>query len=126
MKTIKIQFKSVALILSILILLQGCSVYHKGTRTLEQAVQEQKKLKITTLDNRTMHFKKVVYKNGKYYGVKKIKDSTKDVWLFENDIKELKGENKTMSIVVSSLPVTIPLLLLGTGYLFWPKTFGPY
>jgi hypothetical protein len=121
------QFKLVALILGILILFQGCSVYHKGTRTLVQAVQEQKRVKITTLDNRTMHFKKVVYKDGKYYGVKKLKDSRKDIWLFENDIKELKVENKTMSIVVSSLPITIPLFYIGMGYLFWPKTFGfPY
>ena len=127
MKAMKKQFKTVALFLSMLIFFQGCSVYHKGTRTLDEAVNEQKKVKITTLDNRTMHFKKVVYKDGKYYGVKKTKDSTKDVWLFENDIKELKVENKTMSIVVSSLPVTIPLFFIGMGYLLWPKTFGfPY
>jgi hypothetical protein len=124
MKIIKKQFKSTALFLSILLLFQGCIVYHKGTRTLDQAVQEQKRVKITTLDNRTMAFKRIVINDGKYYGVKKLKNNTKDVWLFENDIKELKVENKTMSIVVSTFPLTIPLFFIGMGYLLGPKTFG--
>lgn len=110
MKTIKKQIKTAALFLGVLIVFQGCSVYHKGKRTLEQAVQEQKKVKITALDKRTMYFKKTVYKDGKYYGVKKLKDSTKDVWLFENDIKRLKIKNKTLSTIIS---IGIPIVIVG-------------
>ena len=90
MKTIKNHLKVVSLFFSVLILLQGCTVYKSGPITLEQAVQEQKKVKITTLDNRKILFKKIVFKDGKYYGVKKLKDSTKDVLLFEKDITVLK------------------------------------
>ena len=110
MKAIKTHLKTAALFLSILILFQGCGVYHKGTRTLDEAVIEQKKVRITTLDNRTMHFKRVVFKDGKYYGVKKTKNNSKDVLLVEKDIKSLKSQNESLSTV---LTIGIPIVLLG-------------
>ncbi len=118
MKAIKQQFKTAALFLSILILFQGCSVYHKGTITLDEAVQEQKKVKISGTNNQIMHFKKIVLKDGKYYGVKKLNDNRKDVRLFDEYIKNIKSKNETMSIILTVLAVTGPIWVIGLSYLF--------
>ena len=111
MKTIKTHLRVVAFFFSAAILFQGCSVYHTGARTLDEAVQDQKKVKIITQENRTLYFKKIVFNDGKYYGVKKLKDNTKDVWIFEKDIKKLRVENKTMSVMLS----LSPLIIIGAG-----------
>jgi len=64
MKTLKKQFKSVALILSMLILFQGCTVYKSVPISLEQAVQNESKVKVETKDNRTMKFNRIGIENG--------------------------------------------------------------
>ena len=112
MKTIKTQIKLIALLLSVLIIFQGCTVYKSTSVTLEEAVQVQKKVQITTIDNKKIKFKRIVKRDGKYFGVKWLKDNTKDIRVFENDIKKLKIENKTMSIMVSALPIALALYII--------------
>ena len=112
MKTIKTQIKLIALLLSVLIIFQGCTVYKSTSVTLEEAVQVQKKVQITTIDNKKIKFKRIVKRDGKYFGVKWLKDTTKDIRVFENDIKKLKIENKTMSIMVSALPIALALSII--------------
>ncbi|WP_157473404.1 hypothetical protein [Eudoraea adriatica] len=58
-----------ALFLSGLILLQSCSTY-KTPVSLQQAVQEEKAVKIVTVDDDAYKYKYIVYEDGKFYGVK--------------------------------------------------------
>lgn len=107
------------MLLAFIVLLQGCTVYKSASVTLETAVQEQRKVQITTVDNQTLKFKRIVNRNGKYYGVKWLNDNTRDTKLFENDIEKLKIENRTMSIIVSTPPIALAFYIIGA--LVWPK-----
>jgi len=69
MKALKNWLKTIALFLTALILFQSCSVY-KTPVTLEQAVLEQKKVKITTASDETVKYKYIVYEGGQFYGIK--------------------------------------------------------
>ncbi len=69
MKKIKKRLKVIALFLSGLILLQSCSTY-KTSITLEQAAQQEKAVKIITVDEETYKYKYIVYEDGQFYGVK--------------------------------------------------------
>ncbi len=69
MKALKNWLNTIALFLTALILFQSCSVY-KTPVTLEQAVLEQKEVKITTASDETLKYKYIVYEDGQFYGVK--------------------------------------------------------
>ncbi|MCX2719077.1 hypothetical protein [Lentiprolixibacter aurantiacus] len=69
MKKAKKSLKSVALFMAGLILLQSCSTY-KTPVTLQQAAQEEKAVKIVTIDDDTYKYKYIVYEDGQFYGVK--------------------------------------------------------
>ena len=69
MKKLKKSLKVIALFLSALILFQSCATY-KTPVTLEQAAQEEKAVKIITVDNDTYKYKYIVYEDGQFYGVK--------------------------------------------------------
>ena len=61
--------KVIAQFLAGLILLQSCSSY-KTPITLQQAAQEEKAVKIVTVDDETYKYKYIVYQDGQFYGVK--------------------------------------------------------
>ncbi|MCX2719074.1 hypothetical protein [Lentiprolixibacter aurantiacus] len=69
MKKLKKGLRMVALFLSGLIFLQSCSAY-KTPVTLQQAAQEEKAVKIFTVDDDTFKYKYIVYEDGQFYGVK--------------------------------------------------------
>ena len=68
-KKLKKSLKVIALILSALILFQSCATY-KTPVTLKQAAQEEKAVKIITVDDDTYKYKYIVYEDGQFYGVK--------------------------------------------------------
>lgn len=123
MKTINTQIKVIAFVLSVLILFQGCTVYKSTSISLEAAVQLKKKVQITTFDNQKIKFKRIVKRDGRYFGVKWLKDNTKDIRVFKNDIKKLKIENKAMSIIVSALPIALGLYIISA--LVFPELRPP-
>ena len=69
MKKIKKRLKVIALFLSGLILFQSCATY-KTPVTLEQAAQDEKSVKIITVNDDTYKYKYIVYEDGQFYGVK--------------------------------------------------------
>ncbi|WP_445386162.1 hypothetical protein ACT6NV_04985 [Robiginitalea sp. IMCC44478] len=69
MKKLKKRLKAIAVFLSGLILLQSCSSY-KTPVTLEQAVQNEKAVKVTTVDEDSQEYKYIMYSDGQFYGVK--------------------------------------------------------
>ena len=69
MKALKKWLKDIALFLTALIVFQSCSVY-KTPVTLEQAVLEQKEVKITTASDEIVKYKYIGFEDGQFYGVK--------------------------------------------------------
>ncbi|NNK30232.1 MAG: hypothetical protein HKP04_05195 [Flavobacteriaceae bacterium] len=86
MKKIKKSLKSVAFFLSGLILLQSCSAY-KTPVTLQQAAQEEKAVKVITVDDDTYKYKYILYEDGQFYGVK---DNPGEDVKFPIDIEEVE------------------------------------
>ena len=108
MKTFKLQFKSIALILSILILFQGCTVYMSTPITLEQASKAEQKVKVITESKEKLIFKRIGVENDTYYGVKKRKGEIVRTPLDSKWVSEVKVKDKAMSTILTiALPVGI-------------------
>lgn len=125
MKSLKKQFRSIALTLAMLVCFQSCKVYHSDAVTLEQASQEFKRAKIQTNSNEILKFRAIKAENDKFYGVKKIKGELINIPLEVNSIKSVKLENTTMSTVWTIvLPVAIvlgALVIIGSTLDFAPE-----
>ncbi|PHR69652.1 MAG: hypothetical protein COA67_09585 [Lutibacter sp.] len=103
MRKIKNQFKIIILLFTSIILMQSCRVYKKESVTLENAVKEQKRVKIITNDNKKYKFKRVTYEDGLFYGINKKKGKEIKTQLNIDDLKKVRLHNKTMSIIYSTL-----------------------
>jgi hypothetical protein len=120
MKTIKKQFKTIALILSLLILLHGCTVYKSASVSLDQAVNKGQKVKVITKDNVKLKFKRIATENGKYYGVRRsVDDKWVKILLNSDTIKTIKEKDKTLSTVLN---IGIPVIYI--GLLVWGGIAG--
>ena len=113
MKTIKKHLKVVALFFSVLILLQGCTVYKSTPITLEKAVQNESKVRITTNTNKTFVYKKIVVDDGNYYGIEKIKGKKINIPINLDLVKSINEKNKTLSTALSiGIPIVITVGIL--------------
>lgn len=134
MKSFKQSFKLAAKILSFLILLQSCTVYHTYTSSVDEAVKTNDKVKLDVVNDDPYKFKNLTIIEDEYYGLAKIKSETYNrlsdrkklesndekfsyVRLNEEELKEIHLKNikasKTLSIVV---PVVVGLgVLVGVG-----------
>lgn len=90
MEGLNYKLKMYALLLSVLVLMQSCVVYHKTPTTLEQASNERIKTKITNANGATHKYQYIENKDGVYYGVNKksgtlvripLKEEEVTVWL---------------------------------------------
>ena len=108
MKTLKKQFKSVALILSMLILLQGCTVYKSVPVTLEEASKAGTKVNIENKNGENVRFLRVIELNdGHYYGVKKANGLVSNIRIDENKIKKVELKDELLSTISS---IAIPVI----------------
>jgi hypothetical protein len=110
MKTIKKQYKLIALVLSMLILFQGCTVYRSVSISLEQAVQNESKVRVKTNSNKKLKFKRIGNENGTYYGVKKSNGVIVKTPLDHNIINSINEKDKTLSTILS---IGIPVIIVG-------------
>jgi len=114
MRTFKDHIKAISLFLTAIILFQSCATY-KTPVTLQQAVQEEKAVKIVTLDDDTYKYKYIVYEDGQFYGVK---DNPGEDVKFPIDVEEVAAvlaKEKglpTWAIVVISAVVGAGLIIL--------------
>jgi PBP1b-binding outer membrane lipoprotein LpoB len=128
MRAIKKQFKSVALILSMIILLQGCTAYKSVSISLEQAVQNESKVRVKTKSNERLKFKRIGKDEGQFYGVKKEKGEMTRIPLDSKFIDSIKEKDKTLSTILTiALPIAI---IVGAGFIFqdafkWKNTNTP-
>ncbi len=121
MKTIKKQLKSIALVLSILIVFQGCTVYKSVPLSLEQAVQIESKVRVKTNGNEKFKFNRIGVEDGNYYGVKIRNSVFVKTPLDQNNIKTINEKDKTRSTLLS---IGIPVVYVG-GILLLEAVFGP-
>ena len=111
MKTSTRRLKVVALFFSVLILLQGCTVYKKANVTLEEAVTSDTKVRIKTNDNKTLKFKKIGIENGDYYGLLNYKSAWVKTQINEGNIEKIQVKDKTASTILN---IIVPLAILTT------------
>ena len=100
MKTIQQHFKQGSFMLSLLILIQGCTVYKSAQITLEQAAKEEQKVKVITKNNQKLKFEYIRFDNGQYYGVTRGKNIISQIPLEENMVKEVRLNDKTYTSIL--------------------------
>ena len=124
MKTLKKQLKIVALFLSALIFFQGCTVYKSVPISLEQAVQNESKVRVRTNSNEKLKFMRIGIENGNYYGVKKSNGVIVNTPLDQDVIDTINEKDKTLSTVLS---IATPLVIIGVlGYIVVDASLGSY
>ena len=101
MKTIKRHMKIVPLFLSAFIFLQSCTVYKSADITLEQALKNESKIKVTTNNNDRLKFNKIGIEDGKFYGEKKSKGLIVKTPLNRNFINKINEKHKAWSTIIS-------------------------
>jgi len=121
MKAIKKQIKSVTLILSMLILLQGCTVYKSASVTLDQASKSEIKVKVETKSGEKLKFKRIGVEDGNYYGVKKVKGNIVKVPLDANYVNNVKLKDKTLSTI---LTIAFPIAIITGGLIIFANNFS--
>jgi len=127
MKTIKIHLKIVAILISSMILLQGCTVYKSTTASLEDVSKSQIKAKILTTDNQTLKFKRIDFIDGNYIGVisddMEVNPEIEFMPLDKNNIQSIKVKDKTVSTI---LTVVIPIAVVGGVLVIIGSNVDPY
>lgn len=115
MKILKDYSKVVTLFFSILILIQGCTVY-KPT-TMEQAVKNESKVKVRTKNGEKYKFSRIGNEDGNYYGVSKNKGETVKISLDEKSINTISEKDRTMSTILTvAIPVAVLVLLVSSTF----------
>ena len=114
MKAIKTHLKTVAQILSVLILFQGCTIYKSANVTLEEAYKSETVIRVKTNENKTHKYDRVRFENDYYYGLLYKTGEDVKIRLDENKIKKIQVKDKTFS---TFLPIGI--LVVISGVIIW-------
>lgn len=125
MKSYREKLKIVAKLLSLLILVQSCTIYRSSSASLDEAIDSSNDVKLYTEHDEPFKFEKLERINGEVYGLVRIKSSTykwlksRDsiqneyksttyVKLYDNELNDIYLKNKTASTLVSILiPVVV-------------------
>jgi tRNA A58 N-methylase Trm61 len=108
MKIIQKQFKIGAILISILLLLQSCTIYRDAPATLDEAVASKQKVKVLLKSGAKAKYKKVIKKEELYYGI--IQKDT--LQIYPKDIARIQLKNKTLSIIGTVLASGVGALAL--------------
>jgi len=95
-----------------LILFQGCTVYKSVPISLEQAVQNESKVRVKTKSNEKFKFDRIGVEDGSFYGVKKSNNVLIKTPLNQDFIDSINEKNKTLSTVLS---IAIPVVIIFGG-----------
>ena len=106
MRTFKDHIKAISLFLTAIILFQSCATY-KTPVTLQQAVQEEKAVKIVTLDDDTYKYKYIVYEDGQFYGVKDNPGEDVKFPIDTEEVADVLMKNRT-------IPTWLIMAVIGT------------
>lgn len=112
MKVLYKNARTLSFILSLLFLLQSCHVYHKVPISLDEAVAANKRMKVTTIDDKKYKFRKIEKTDSTYYGIVKTRGQKVKVPLETEKIQSVRPVNKTASTVLSVGAVAVPLVII--------------
>jgi hypothetical protein len=121
MKTIKQQIETLALILSMLILLQGCTVYKSASVTLDDAVNQELKTKIVTKSGEKLKFSRIGLEDGEYYGMHKDNHMMFKIPIDKKYVKSIKIKDKTLSTI---LTLGLPVVIIFSGLVIMAGSYG--
>lgn len=110
MKTLKKNNQKINLILIFVILFESCTVYKSTPVSLEEAYKFEGKVRVYTIENIELWFKKIEVDNNEYFGVTRKKGKIVRIPLDSLKIKSISVKNKTLSTVLN---VGIPIVILG-------------
>ncbi|SOC80120.1 hypothetical protein SAMN06296241_1665 [Salinimicrobium sediminis] len=107
----------------------GCSVYHPESVSIDDGVNSQNRIKVTTMDNHVIELKELVREDGQLYGITGKKSETAKLLLdrphiphgnnvmipfSDDEIKAVHLKNKKMSNIVNvGVPIVGAAGLLG-------------
>lgn len=137
MKIVKRNLEWSVKLLSLLILLQSCTVYHSYNSSIDEAIATGNKVKVNVENNDPYKFKKLVRIDDEIFGLVysksqsyKLLSSRKTipteyqtlfyVQVYDNELNDIHLKNKTTSTV---LTVAIPVVV--TGLIFIPIVSNP-
>ncbi len=108
LESTKKQLRPIAWLMAIAMIIQSCTVYKSTPLNLEQAVQKESKVRITTNSNKTFVYKKIVIDEGKYYGVERIKGKKINIPINEDLVKSIQIRNESLSALLSvGIPIAV-------------------
>ena len=111
MNTFKKRTKMLTLFLTLVMIIQSCTVYKSSTVTLNQAVQNESKVRVKTVNNEKLKFDRISFENNQYYGVnKKNNQAVIKTPLDQKLIKSVNEKDKTLSTLLS---IGIPVVIVG-------------
>lgn len=76
MRSSKKHFCLFAPFISLIFLLQSCSIYYKDNISLEKAIETQQKVRVTTHQDEKLIFKRLEENSGSFYGLTKENSKT--------------------------------------------------
>lgn len=103
MNKLKKCLKPISLLLTFVVILQGCTIYKQQNITLESAAIQGAKVKVVTKDNKTQKYLYITSVNDEYFGVIKGKDGLLKIPLQQENIKNINIKNKAASLAVNIL-----------------------
>ena len=140
MKTSKLILKCFALMISSLVFLQSCSVYHNSTCSADEAIRNSSKVKISVANDDSYILKRLERHDGLVYGVantnsstyKRLREQVKDhnyegkyamILMQEQDLKNIHEKNTGAS---AALSIGIPVVALGITTAIAATNVDPY
>ena len=112
MKKLKKYLKLISLLLALVVLLQGCTVYKSTSITLSDAAQNESKVKLEPKNGKIIKFKKIIFEDGVYYGIEEKNGSTFKISLNENDISSIREKNKVASTFLTVGVISVIIVAL--------------
>ena len=115
MKTTRKRLRMLCFVVSALMLLQSCVVYHKTPVSLAKAAEARTKSKLVTADGIIFKYNYITMENGRYYGVTKKSGQISETTIVDslNTRVYLKHKRKSRNAtwVLIMLPVGALLLI---------------
>ncbi|MCK5400935.1 MAG: hypothetical protein KAJ28_04810 [Flavobacteriaceae bacterium] len=124
MNTKKIHLRIVTFFLSILLIFQSCASY-KGSYTLQEAFETNRKVQILTITNEKLEYQKIDTLNGQWVGQKLINNTDlvydpispqtiRNIQVMRSKQDE-KKEGRVILIIIGGVVLTIIALVIGVN-----------
>ncbi|MEW5676940.1 hypothetical protein ABGT15_11565 [Flavobacterium enshiense] len=101
-----------SIFLTLLILLQSCTVYQRTPISIDEAVAYNRSVKVITVTDRKLKFKRIEKTDSVYYGLQKSGGKIQKIALNPNNIKAIKKPDRVTSTLITTTSITASVLFL--------------